>query len=576
MIWISLIKGSKAKFYDPECVVKFDYDKDTLYQLKGIGTGKYNKRTKTWHFPKKDIDKLLDIFPDAIVNRNIKQLFPNRDFDVIDFPTQLTFGWGTTAYKQPTIYKLSNKLSPLKVHAKPYGFQKEGIKFLVTNKNSILADDMGLGKTLQSLTASVLLKSNKTLIICPNSAKYNWAQEIERYLPDASYIIVEGTKKEREKILLTKQKINFFIINYDAIWNLLDTFKGLHFDLMILDEAHRIKNRKAKRTRAVKKLNTKHRILLTGTPLMNRVEEMWTLLKIIEPNKWPGYDSFVKEYCEKGGYQGREIIKYKNLDQLKNKLQDNMLRRRKDEVLKDLPEKIYQDYYLDLDPETLKIYRQAETQAFAEISKNEKITINGIFGKLTRLKQIAVAPEILGAKHESIKIQETRRIVEEVLDSGQKIIIYSQFKKVTEYLHTLFVDTYKLPVAYISGDVPADQRQLEVNKFQNQPDCQIFLGTTQSCKEALNLTAATYVLFMDKLWNPADNRQAEDRCYRIGQKNAINVISLIAKNTIEEKIEEKLKQKQDIFNDVIETDGGAIIKRQTPKDLIRSLFSFEE
>ena len=572
MIKIKVVSGTRTKFYNPEYVITFDYDKDTLYKIKGIAGAKYNKRTKSWHLPEKMGTTIISTFPDAIVSDTIKKQFPNKQFNDIDFPKEITLGWGADSYKMPTVYKKSSN-KELKIVAKPYPYQKEGIKFMVQRQNSILADDMGLGKTLQSLTASILLKSKKTLIICPNTAKYNWASEIEKFIPSASYIVIDGSKQDRQKILHSKYPFMFYILNYDAVMALNDDIISLNPDMIIYDEAHRMKNRKTKRTRAAKKISAKYKILLTGTPLMNRVEELWSLLKIIEPNKWPGYDAFVKRYCEKGGYQNREIVGYQNLDELKEKMSKIMLRRRKDEVLKQLPEKIYQDCYLDLDTKTMSIYKQAEYQTYLELTQNQHITINGIFGKIIRLKQIAVAPEILGATHKSTKIEECEKITEEIIASGNKVVIYSQFKKVTDYLVEMFSKKYK--IAYINGDVSSMERKNQIDLFQNDPQTPIFIGTIQSCKEAINLTAASYIIFMDKLWNPQDNRQAEDRCHRHGQEKNVNIISLIAKNTIEEKIEKKLSDKQDLFNTVIEKDGGAKIAKKTPNDIIKELFSEE-
>lgn len=571
MLYINLISGSKTKFFDPEIVISFDYDKNILMNLKSVGEGKYNKRTKTWHYPKEKLDTLLKTFPNAIVNQNIKKIYANTVFSEIDFPKEITVGWGAEAYKINTTYNLPDNNKEIKINAKPYPYQKEGIKFLVRGKKVILADDMGLGKTLQAISAAILLKKKSILIVSPNSAKYNWADEIQKFAPNASYIVIDGTKIERERMLLSKVKFQFYIVNYDALPTIIDSVIKLNPNILILDEAHRIKNSKTKRAKAVKKINAEYKFLLTGTPLMNRVEEMWSLLKTIEPNKWAGHDAFVKHYCQKGGFQNREIVGYQNLDELKAKLHPIMLRRRKDEVLKDLPEKLYKDYYIDLDAKTMAIYKQAEKEARAYITENKSIAINGIFAKLTRLKQIAVAPEILGAEHQSIKIKTALEIIDEILSSNEKVIIYSQFRSVTELLEKELLKK-DIKNIHINGTVSAQTRQELVRQFQNDEKTKVFIGTTQSCKEALTLTAANYIIFLDKLWNPQDNRQAEDRAFRIGQKKNVTVISIIAKNTIEEKIEKTLKDKQDLFNDIIEKDGGATINRETTNNLLETLF----
>jgi SNF2 family DNA or RNA helicase len=364
---------------------------------------------------------------------------------------------------------------------------------------------------------------------------------------------------------------------------------ALRFDAVILDEAHHVKNPTSEQTRAVQNfIKIPKRILLTGTPIMNKVEELWALLNFISPYQFPNFYAFRNKYCvmkeikTKDGRKINLVVAYKNLDYLQKKLSEIMLRRNKSDTLKDLPEKTYETRDIELSPEQWKLYREFANEISVWIEESEtEIQVHQALDKMLRLKQVAISPELFGGTTKSSKLDELEDIVDEITSNEQKVIIFSQFKKATEIiLERLKKRGYSQKnIAYISGDVAMKvsdaaiksgktDRMEEIRRFQENDDCKIFVGVIDACKEGITLTAANYVVFVDKKWTPADNEQATDRAHRKGQKNPVTVISLIAKNTIEEYIEEKLRDKMDLFDQVV---NGTVEVQNTLRDVKKML-----
>ena len=358
---------------------------------------------------------------------------------------------------------------------------------------------------------------------------------------------------------------------------------ALKFDAIILDEAHHIKTPTSEQTKTIHSfIKIPKRVLLTGTPIMNNVEELWSLLYFINPYKFPNYWAFRNKYCvikeitTKDGRKIKLIVGYKNLDYLQKQLSEIMLRRNKSDTLKDLPPKTYETRYIDLSGEQWKLYNDFKEETVVWIEESEKeIQVHQALDKLLRLKQVAITPELFGGSQKSSKLDELEEIVKEITSNNQKVIVFSQFKKATDIIVTRLKKNGHKNISYISGDVPMKisekalkegktDRMEEIRKFQEDDDCKVFVGVIDACKEGITLTAATYVIFVDKKWTPADNEQAADRAHRKGQKNPVTIISLVAKDTIEEYIESKLKEKGDLFEQVI---GGTVKHQNTLKEI---------
>lgn len=395
---------------------------------------------------------------------------------------------------------------------------------------------------------------------------------------------LEWEVKKGKKVIEVKQ----LVLEYKGEYIYGKKQDALKFDAIVLDEAHRIKNPTSQQTQIVHQFTEiPKRILLTGTPLMNNVEELWSLLHFINPYKFSNYWAFRNKYCimkeittKATGRKIKLVVGYKNLDYLQKQIAGLMLRRTKADTLKELPPKTYETRYIELSKEQWKIYNDLNDEIAVWLEESEKeIQVHQALDKMLRLKQVAISPELLGGTDKSSKLDELEEIVEEITESGEKVLIFSQFKTATDIIVKRLKKKGYKNIAYISGDVPmkvSDEaikkgktdRMEEVRKLQEDDDCQIFVGVIDACKEGITLTSASYVIFVDKKWTPADNAQTEDRAHRKGQVNPVTIISLVAKNTIEEYIEETLKDKMDLFDQVVE---GAVSHQNTLREVKRML-----
>lgn len=437
---------------------------------------------------------------------------------------------------------------------------------------AILGLDMGLGKTITSLAVSDVIKANSVLIVCPASLKYNWAEEIEKWLPDKSYSILDGSKEKRIEAL--NSDANFYITNYASVreksrakvngnWTKVDNelFLAINkkeFEVGIYDEVHRAKNRKSQQTKALYKITNgiKRNYLLTGTPIMNTPEDLWSLLHIIDRKKFSSFWRFVHRYCEvwDNGF-GKEIGSAKNPKEFRDMLKPYMLRRLKEEVIEDMPELTKQKSWVELEGKQNKVYHQMEEDMVAELSEQEEIKAPIIISKIMRLKQIAVSEQLLAEKPSIKKFKKSAKIkaLNEIIDDSgdQKIVVFTQYQSAAKLVAKM-LDKEGIGYGMIHGGIKNEERQKEVNKFQENDSCKIFVATIKAGGLGLTLTAGSIAVFLDKDWTNANNTQAVDRLHRIGQERNVTVIELLAKNSIEEYIEELLAEKQETFDSLIE------------------------
>ena len=421
----------------------------------------------------------------------------------------------------------------------PFQHQKIAVTKLVSNKKYILADDMGLGKTGSAVMATIACKSKKILIICPASLKLNWKREIEFY-SDEEVGIVEGKVWEDGR---------YVIINYDILKNFHKIPKGRDdhshilnqdFDLIIIDEAHYVSNGKAKRTKLVNHLTTKiDRLwLLSGTPMTSRPMNYYNLLKLVGSRVAENWIHFVRRYCD-----GKQIFRgYRkiwltygatNLDELRDKTQDKVLRRLKEDVL-DLPDKIITPIQMNL---TSREYKRemGEYQDWKRGNKTKGLSIQ--LAKLMKVRQI-IAME---------KVKETEQLIEQALNQDKKVIVFTNF---TEPLLTIH-EKYKNNSVILNGSMKKEDRQMSVDRFQNDDNVKVFIGNIKAAGVGITLTAAEVVIFNDLSFVPSDMSQAEDRAFRIGQKKSVSCIYPIYENTIERKIFNIVNNKKSVIDTVM-------------------------
>jgi len=428
-------------------------------------------------------------------------------------------------------------------HRPPLSHQKEAIQKLVENKKIILADDMGLGKTTSTIIASLESGSKKVLIICPATLKINWKREIENY-SDKSVYIAEGKNFSTDS--------DFVIINYDIIKNFHDPKKKddsqvllANFDLVIIDEAHYIKNAQAQRTKLINDIvkNVDRLWLLTGTPMTSRPIDYFNLLSLVDSPVAKNWLAYVVRYCE--GYQFKagprkvwNVMGASNLEELRDRTEGLTLRRLKENVL-DLPDKIITPVYLKLKS---KQYEEVMGEYYDWYDKNpdESKSLTVQFSKLTKVRQI-IADE---------KITQTIEIAENIIEQDKKVIIFCNF---TDSLEKITNHFGKIAVK-LNGSMSKTEKQYSVDQFQENNKIKVFVGNIKASSVGITLTSAEAVIFNDISFLPSDMAQAEDRAYRYGQKSNVLVYYPIFQNTIEDIIYDIVNNKKKVIATVMGDD----------------------
>ena len=439
-----------------------------------------------------------------------------------------------------------------------YEFQKVGALFLGYNPASLLGDEPGLGKTLQTIAA--LKDNSRILILCPASLKYNWHEEIKKWRPNPSCdpIVIDGNQKSRLLDWKASTALKYTIANYELLLRDWDAIKAVQWDAIVCDEAQRMANPEAKTTKAVKILSKYHpnakRIALTGTPISNKAEDIWSIVDWLSPDFLGNYWQFKYEYCvfgTKEDEQGNEVddysrvVGYKDLDKLCALLEPIMLRRRKEEVLTDFPAKTVQNVKFDLSEEEGKIYDRIRRLVVDEIREYldgiDTRSLALLPVKMLRLKQVTDHPALIGEafQGDSSKLKVLKELLEPVIANGDKAIIFTQFAEMAKILNRAFID---LDPLLISGSVPTEDRQRYVNAFNSDPVHKIII-MTEAGSAGLNLQAASYVFHYDAPWSIAKLEQREGRAHRIGQTKPVTVYNLIARGTIDEYVLKVLKTK---------------------------------
>jgi superfamily II DNA or RNA helicase len=453
---------------------------------------------------------------------------------------------------------------------KLYPYQEQGAMHLAFGRRAMLADDMGLGKTVQAIAASALLKEmrdiQRALIICPASLKHQWAREIRRFT-SLSVTVVEGNLAARRD--LYRDSSFFKIINYELVRRDMDELLKLRPDLIILDEAQRIKNWRAKTAQMVKSLPSRYAFVLTGTPLENRIDELYSIFQFLDPRilgpLWHFNDRFYElEKRESGTYK---VLGYKNIDQLRALIAPYVLRRTRDEVLKDLPPRVDNNFFVEMTDPQWRAYREFQEQVAKLLSKAKRQPLTPkeheiLLMCLVKMRLICDAlalhdKEIPPKDREKTgpKLTELDEILsEEIASNGHKAVVFSQWATMLALTEPI-IQRVGLGYVKLTGDVPSAKRGDLIQKFFDDPDCRVFLSTDAG-GVGLNLQAASLVINLDLPWNPAVLEQRIARAHRHGQLSSVQVINLIAKDTIEERMLDTLAAKKNVFATIFGTDDA--------------------
>ena len=573
MINIKIEKANKCNG-EYSLYVSFPFDYKILAIMRNQTIRYWHPDTKEWELPIKSLDKLKEELKDYEINMSnsnedlFTSVFSKKEYNYI-----------------PKDYKF--KINPFK-------HQIDGINYGLKYDKFLLGDEQGLGKTMQAISIACIKKEQKhykhCLIICGvNGLKWNWKSEVEKHSNEKGYILGTRIRKDKEYIGTMQDRLDdldtieehsytqdgfpylidsyFIITNIETLRNeaIIKKLKELCdkeiINMIVLDEGHKCKDPSSIQGKHLLKLQADSMISMTGTPLMNNPLDLFIHLK------WLGYEkhsfySFKNHYCIMGGYGGYQVMGYRHLDQLKEQFDDIMLRRLKKDVL-DLPEKIYTTEYVEMTPKQEKIYKEVKMEVQQNIDKVSS-SVNPL-AEMIRLRQATDYTGILSTTVlESAKLERLDELLEEIIANGNKAIIFSNWTSMT---NPTFERYQKYNPAIITGEIK--NRVEQESKFMNDDSCKIIIGTTGAMGTGLTLTAANYVIFLDEPWNKALKEQAEDRAHRIGTKSNVNIITLICKNTIDERINELVEKKGAMANLIV--DGK--VTNQNKAQLVEFLLS---
>ena len=581
---------------DNSLVVEGAYEQRAV--ISDLG-GCWDAINKVWRivFTVSNLEKLLDAVPDIIVDDKLAQ----RTEAQVEKEAKLEKLRAMSKQDMPVCLKVPGLKLPL------YNYQRLGVMYAVTNGvGLLLADHMGLGKSLQGIGTAMFMKSchgaKHALVVVPASLKYNWPLEIEKFT-DEKYVVIDGAPEERVVQWLRKD-VFFYIVNYELVTEdlfggrnfkigdsdeeeteeqrekrerkektaskakqrqgLLTEVRNRNWSIIIADECQQIKTHSTSRARNLKQLHGKFKMALTGTPMDGRLEELHSLMQFVAPGLLMSKTRFFQRHIETD-FWGK-IVGYKKIIEISQKIQPFFLRRLKQDVLKDLPDKIYQNKIITLSTEEMAIYKKLAKGGHE--ATEDALAMTAII----RCKQFCNYPSMVDDTCKtSSKMDAFKEIVDEVvLQNGHKILVFSQYK---EMLNVICPELEKMGVKYmrIDGDTPPVERASMQKKFNDDKSIDAMVGTG-AMSAGLNLTGADHVILYDKWWSNTMVDQSIDRCHRIGQKNTVTAITLTCKDTIEQKIDVVLKAKVAITVQTL-GDGGdeMVVKNLGIKEIAKLL-----
>jgi SNF2 family DNA or RNA helicase len=470
----------------------------------------------------------------------------------------------TRRLKMGEFFKKNPNLSVLddSLKIKLFPYQLEGVKFAAKAGRSLIADDMGLGKTVQAIVVAELYKkilnTSKVLIVCPTSLKYQWKSEIERFTNSTVHVVEGNILKRREEY-----KVNsayYQVTSYNTLANDIDFINDtLEFDFVILDEAQRIKNWKTKVSKSVKKLNSTYTVVLTGTPLENRIEELYSIMQFIDVYQLGPLYKFVERHQLKDPETGK-VLGYQHLNEITSLLSGTLIRRTKKEVLKQLPERMDKNLFVPMTFEQMEIHDELQTDVSKLVNKWRRYGFlneadrQRLILSLSKMRMVCDSTYILDQRtRKDTKIEELMNILDEFFQTNDsKVVIFSQWERMTR-LVAAELDKKGIGYEYLNGGVPSQKREALLTNFRENENSKVFLSTDAG-GVGLNLQSASLVINLDIPWNPAVHEQRIARVYRLGQNRNVTVINLISTGTIEHKMLDVLKFKSSMASGVL--DGG--------------------
>lgn len=530
-------------------VISFVYSKPIVDFVKLLPGRQYHPGVKVWSVPMNRGEKMLN----ALRQKGF-QIDPALEEAVLN--DQLKAKQAVDlANKEDTEFESSLPLFP---------YQKVGAQFLYEIGSGLLGDDMGLGKTIQTLAVAEKCNAKKVLIFTPSSVKWQWKDEIHKFLQsDRRTVVIHGSPKKRAELWLDDDQ-RFYVANYEQLLRDFDYMDCREWDLIIADEATKISNHAAKSAKIIKNLRAKRRIAATGTPISNRPNEVWNIIDFCTPGAFGNYSDFMGLYCVRDGWN----IHYKNTEDLRDRLKRYMIRRLKKDVLKELPEKIISDIPFPLSKEESEVYKKIKKEILHEIEQqdisklNNPMTIQLTLVKMLRLRQIADSLELIGENIASSKLEVLKEKLPEVMVDGTKAIVFTQFSEMADILVR---ELHEYNPLLISGKV-SDSYQDVVKKFNQENDHRVLVMTSAG-QFGLNIQRANVVFHYDQEWSLAKMEQRDGRVHRHGQTRGVQIYNLLARGTIDYYIKKVLHDKGVMSKKVL---GDEKLDMSIIRDILRN------
>ncbi len=445
-----------------------------------------------------------------------------------------------------------------------YPYQRQGALFALRAGRCLIGDDMGLGKTIQAIAAAELMgrfyKIEKVLVITPTSLKYQWKSEIERFT-DRTAEVIEGLTPQRK--MLYGSGAFFKLANYELVHRDLDLIRAWGPDLIILDEAQRIKNWKTRTAQTVKSLESTFAIVLTGTPLENRIEELHSLMEFVDRRHLGPLYRFVHNHRVTDAHG--KVIGYRDLEKVRNSLKSAMLRRKKSEVLKQLPGRVDKNFFVPMSKEQMDIHQDFAELVMKMVAKWRRYRFlceadqRRLQMALASMRMVSDNTWLIDKKTlNGPKLAELEIILQELFQEGkEKAVVFSQWQIMTNLVAQL-LEANKIGFVHLNGSVPSKERKGLMTSFRDDPDCRVFLSTDAG-GVGLNLQSGSVLINLDIPWNPAVLEQRIGRIHRMGQKKPVRIINFVSRNSIEERILGLLSFKKSLFNGVLDDDGSDVV-----------------
>ena len=581
-------------------VLKFRYDPNLIPLVKNVPGRQWNPTEKVWTIPSEHLGWLLNEikgteYENAIQIQSDEEINVNATLDPTD--------------KIPGI-DISDMEQYVKKGGKLYSHQIDFLKYAKgrCGKGFILADEMGCGKTLEVMNYALYMRKAYSyqhclIICCVNSAKYSWQEDIALHTNGTEQAYILGTRRKRnggfryntdgaDKVEdlrtghmygdLSAPKLPYFIIaniesmrtksgkNYTLVDEIINMANHSELQMVAIDEIH--KNMSPKSTQGKLILEIKKRTLnaiewipMTGTPIVNKPTDVFTPLKLVNGHSVKSYWQWCQQFCIFGGYGGHEIMAYKNIPFLKDMLQNNMIRRRKQDVL-DLPPKIYLTEYVENTLVQQRLYSSIEAEIWDH--QSEILESMNPLTKMLRLRQVSSSPDLVDSTIEvdddyikkNAKLARLLELVEEIIERNEKVVIFSNWVGTLRPVYKFLSQRYK--TACFTGTMSEEDRQKHKRVFINNPNYKVMVGTIDALGVNHTLTVANNVIFYDEPWTAADKVQAEDRCHRISADTPVTIYTLLSKGTIDETVHKIVYEKQDISNFIVD---GKLDLRKNPE-----------